>query len=154
MTYSISINSNITVIDDLMLNKMQYQLPTTQFDAISPAQNIINTISLVPANTTQTFSLLPLGSHLLVLAIKMSRPAIVTLVSPPVPPATSDILFTAIPTTYFNYVFNTTESSSATVVNSVQISAPAALTKPPTGAPLNYPNCLVELFALVQLPSN
>jgi len=142
MSYSVTVDSQISVVDDLSINKQQYVLPQTQFTAISPVQNVINFATLVASNTTWTYNLSSIGSQLLVLAIKMSRPSVVALV-------TASQTYTIMPSTYVNLVVNTNENL-LTTVTSLQVIVPPTPSSAPTPAPSNYPDCIVELFALVQ----
>lgn len=141
MSYTVNIQSKISLTDAIGATRADFNLPLTELKAANNAQYPSKFSTLIRVSTSTTFDLSNIGFNLRALAIKATRPVATFLV-------TADKEYELPLGTYACYLFDSKESSFLTNVTAVRVEVPAASSPNPTPAPANYPDAFVDLFVL------
>jgi hypothetical protein len=141
MRSTVSVKSSIIESNSLGSSVIKFELPLTDLIEVRGQYSVKYNV-LITTNTEKIFDLSNISSNLIMLAIKSSRP-VTSIIS------TADKDY-ELPRATYNCLLTDTKENSQLLATSLKIIVPAAAVTAPSPAPANYPNCEVEIYALLR----
>lgn len=139
MPQTVTVRSQISTSDSIGSTRIDFSLPDARLTSLTQYSSTFS--SILDAGSTKTFDLTNLGTKLVSLAFKASRPVAVFII-------TADKEYEFPVSTYGCLLVETKENllSSAT---GIRVEVPPASSPAPSPSPLQYPKASVELFVLM-----
>ena len=139
MPQVVTVRSQISTTDSIGSTRIDFSLPDARLSSTNQYSSAFS--SLIGAGSTKTFDFSNLGTKLISLAFKATRPVGAFII-------TADKEYEFPLGTYGCFLVETKENllSNAT---GIRFEVPPASTPAPSPAPLQYPKASVELFVLM-----
>ncbi len=139
MPQTVSIKSSISTSDSIGSTRIEFSLPDARL--VSTTQYSSTFSSLIDAGTTKTFDFSNLGTKLVSLAFKATRPVAAFII-------TADKEY-EYPLSTYGCLLVETKENLLTNATGIRFEVPPASNTAPSPAPLQYPKAAVELFVLL-----
>lgn len=139
MPQTVSIRSQISTSDSIGSTRIEFSLPDVRLSNTTQYSSTFS--SIIDAASTKTFDFSNLGTKLVSLAFKATRPVAVFII-------TADKEYEYPLSTYGCFLIETKENL-LTNATGIRFEVPPAATPAPSPAPLQYPKAAVELFVLM-----
>lgn len=139
MPQTVSIRSQISTSDSIGSTRIEFSLPDARLSSTSQYSSTFS--SLIDVSTTKTFDFSNLGTKLISLAFKASRPVAAFIIT-----ADKEYEF---PLSTYGCVLVETKENLLISATGIRFEVPPASSPAPSPAPLQYPKASVELFVLM-----